>query len=330
VKSGLRQNDPLARIPPSGLGTIAEQKLYKDQNMTRNETFSPFNACEAAQWTAASEGKDEHQAHEAAFSKFTQKYLLSFKNLWRFLFNAIFTLALCLTSSAADSDSLWREVHEKCVPHWVASHDPSPCEQILTPNGSENGVAILKDKYKESHFLAIATSRISGIESPALEGPAAPHLFEAAWEARRLVFDKLGEVLPRDNVGLAINSALRRSQDQVHIHIDCLKPEARDTVLKRAAEIGSEWSEEFFVVDAPYRARRIEALDLTHINPFDLVAEYLRSHGQELHRASIVVMGVGAEGNKPGFIVLFGLADESHFAFGHGENLLDIGCQQAK
>jgi len=228
-----------------------------------------------------------------------------------------------------DRHALWKIVHDVCIRHWVSSDDPWPCTQIVDSGERENGVAILKDIRGKSQFLAIATSRISGVESPALEGPRAPHLFEAAWEARRFVFDKLGKVLPRDNIGLAINSALRRSQDQVHIHIDCLKPEARDIISKRAAETGSEWSEELFIVDAPYRARRIDALDLSRVNPFDLVAEYLASHGQELRRASIVVAGIGSENNRPGFVILFGLADESLSAFGHGENLLDHDCKLA-
>ena len=228
-----------------------------------------------------------------------------------------------------DRDALWKIVHNLCVRHWVSSDDPWPCTRIVASDESENGVAILKDIRGKSQFLAIATSRISGIESSALEGPAAPHLFETAWDARKFVYDKLGKVLPRDNVGLAINSALRRSQDQVHIHIDCLKSEARDVILQHAAEIGSEWSEEFFIVDAPYRARRIDGPDLSKVNPFDLVAGWLASHGQDLRRASIVVAGVGSEDNKPGFIVLLGLADESHSAFGHGENLLDHECKLA-
>ncbi|MGB7918299.1 MAG: CDP-diacylglycerol diphosphatase [Rhodomicrobium sp.] len=239
------------------------------------------------------------------------------------------TGSLAVPALEKDRNALWKIVHNICVRHWVSSDDAWPCTLIVASDESENGVAILKDIRGKSQFLAIATSRISGIESSALEGPTAPNLFGAAWDARTFVFDRLGKVMPRDDVGLAINSALRRSQDQVHIHIDCLKPEARDIISKRATELGSEWSEELFIVDAPYRARRLDGLDLSKKNPFDLVAEYLASHGQELRRASIVVAGIGSEDNKPGFIVLLGLADESHLAFGHGENLLDHECKLA-
>ena len=112
-----------------------------------------------------------------------------------------------------DRNALWKIVHDVCIRHWLSSDDPWPCTQIVDSDESENGVAI------EGYPGQVAVSCFCDVTDFGHQESSTRRsdLFEAAWEARRFVFDKLGRVLPRDNVGLAINSALRRSQDQVHI-----------------------------------------------------------------------------------------------------------------
>ncbi len=188
----------------------------------------------------------------------------------------------------------------------------------------------MKDLIGKAQFLAIPTLRISGVESGELKGPNAPELFAAAWQAREFVFERLGKPLPRDGIGLAINSAGRRSQDQAHIHIDCLRPEVRVIFSERSPEIRADWSGDFIVIDrTPYKARRIDGVDLTGVNPFDLVAEWLSSRGEELGHATIVVIGSGSDESNPGFILLVSLEDQGHREYGHGEDLLDHSCRMA-
>jgi CDP-diacylglycerol pyrophosphatase len=179
-------------------------------------------------------------------------------------------------AGAAGRDALWTIVHDACVPHWLSAGDPSPCVRIDLSAADGTGIAILKDRAGKAQFLAIPTVPIPGIESEQLEGAKAPPLFRAAWDARQFMFAKLGKALPRDSIGLAINSAARRSQDQAHIHIDCLRPGVRDALKGWSNRIGQEWSDESFVLEgAPYTIRRIGGLELTGVNPFDLVAERL-------------------------------------------------------
>jgi CDP-diacylglycerol pyrophosphatase len=233
-------------------------------------------------------------------------------------------------AGAAGRDALWTIVHDACVPHWLSAGDPSPCVRIDLSAADGTGIAILKDRAGKAQFLAIPTVPIPGIESEQLEGAKAPHLFRAAWDARQFMFAKLGKALPRNGIGLAINSADRRSQDQAHIHIDCLRPGVRDALKGWSDRIGREWSDETFVLEgAPYTIRRIDGLELTGMNPFDLVAQRLTSRGEELGRATIVVAGAGADETDPGFFVLLGQTDPVHGASGHGEDLLDHSCRIA-
>src|SRR3984893_12466159 len=52
----------------------------------------------------------------------------------------------------------------------------------------------------------------------------APNYWEAAWDARRYVEEGARRQLPRDKIGMAINSAASRSQEPLHIHVACIPP----------------------------------------------------------------------------------------------------------
>ena len=88
--------------------------------------------------------------------------------------------------------------------------------------GVEQGVAILKDLVGVSQMLAIPTRRIAGIEDPQMLAPNAPPVFTIAWDAKTLVEERLHKTLPREAIGLAINSKWARSQQQLHVHVDCM------------------------------------------------------------------------------------------------------------
>jgi CDP-diacylglycerol diphosphatase len=143
---------------------------------------------------------------------------------------------------AFDRLALWNLVNDKCFPHFLASRDPAPCESIDLLDASK-GTAILKDAIGATHFLAIPTRQVQGIESPEVLDPHAPNWFARAWNARRFVFARLGKTLPRAAVGLAINSQLSRSQDQLHIHIDCVKIDVANALVGARTNIGLDWSE---------------------------------------------------------------------------------------
>ena len=99
---------------------------------------------------------------------------------------------------------------------------PKPCERVDLAGGVEQGVAILKDLVGVAQMLAIPTRRITGIEDPQMLAPNAPKVFAAAWSAKPLVEGRLNRALPREAVALAINSKWARSQEQLHVHVDCV------------------------------------------------------------------------------------------------------------
>jgi CDP-diacylglycerol pyrophosphatase len=105
---------------------------------------------------------------------------------------------------------------------------------------------------------------------------------------------------------LAVNSVYGRSQDQLHIHIDCIKPAVRAALDAHARAIGPNWAPfPVPLAGEPYLAKRIDGSDLAGANPFRLLAalpEARAAMGQE----SLVVTGETGAGGRPGFILLAG------------------------
>jgi CDP-diacylglycerol pyrophosphatase len=66
----------------------------------------------------------------------------------------------------ADSDALWRIVHDQCVPNERLNDDPAPCALVDLSGGEDRGFAVLKDIDGATQFLLIPTEHIIGIESP--------------------------------------------------------------------------------------------------------------------------------------------------------------------
>ncbi len=218
----------------------------------------------------------------------------------------LFAPAMC-----ANRDALRQIVQEQCVVHWQRLHDPAPCERV------DAGYALLADRKGGAHFLLIPTRAIAGIESPELESPGAPNYFSAAWQARDLITAVMGHRIPREAVGLAVNPVHARSQDQLHIHIECLRPDVFRTLHAAAAQISDAWSP-LMLGGASYEALRIAGEDLGGANPFALLAARMPQARRAMGDYTLVLAGVQFD-SGPGFILLAGTSRA-------GELLLDSTC----
>jgi CDP-diacylglycerol pyrophosphatase len=243
---------------------------------------------------------------------------------------ATLALAAAAATQAADRLALWRIVHDQCVPDEKANGSPAPCETVDISGGEDNGVAILKDLVGVAQFLAIPTRRIAGIESPEILAPSAPNYWRAAWAARGAMERRLARPLSRDMIGMAINSALARSQDQLHIHIDCLAPEVREALAAHGGELTQDWRRlPFELKGRRYVARRLDSSDLAGADPFRLLAEGDQGAASDMAMETLVVAGANLPGQE-GFVLLADRADPSVGDSAHGEDLLDHSCAVAE
>jgi len=228
---------------------------------------------------------------------------------------------------AADPSTLWNIVNGQCVPHEQASHDPAPCAEVDLAAGVERGFAVLKDIRGDAQYLLIPTARLSGIEDPALLSPDAPNYWEAAWKARSLVEERLHQALPRDGFALAINSAYGRTQNQLHIHIDCIRPDVREALATHLNEVGAQWASfPVALTGSPYRAIRIGHEDLGGTDPFRLLAQGNPEAASDMARHTLVLVGETFGDGMKGFVLLDGQATTVPPNRGSGEELEDHAC----
>lgn len=227
-----------------------------------------------------------------------------------------------LPARAADPDALWHIVHDRCVPDQQAHGDPTPCARVDLAGGT----AVLKDIVGATQFLLIPTARVTGIEDKALLAPGTPNYFAAAWQARALVDQRAGRALPRDDLGLAINSIHGRTQNQLHIHIDCLRPDVIAALRDHAPALGTTWAPfPAKLLGHAYLGRRIASADLARVDPFALLAQGVPGAGADMGRWTLVVAGITL-GGAPQFVLLADQANLLAGDRGSGEELLDQAC----
>jgi CDP-diacylglycerol pyrophosphatase len=237
---------------------------------------------------------------------------------------AAFAVCIVSASATAENRNALRDiVEDQCLVHWRQSHSASPCRRVELPeaNGAKDGYAVLADRKGGAHFLVIPTRTISGIESSALQEADAPNFFDGAWSARAELDGVVGHAVPRQLVGMAVNSRNARSQDQLHIHIECLQPLIRSSLQQSAERLTDAWSP----IDVPgwrLLARSVRSERLGPVDPFKLLAAGLAGPENSLGDYSLLVAGMNFEAG-PGFIVLAGTGPGT-------ERLLDSTCALAK
>ena len=232
---------------------------------------------------------------------------------------AVLAVAACTPSAVADPNALWDIVNGKCVPDQQAHGDPAPCTLV----DLDGGYAVLKDLVGATQFLVIPTERVAGIESPQILAPDAPNYFADAWRAVTFVEQRAGRALPRDWMSLAVNSADARSQDQLHIHVDCVRADVHQALAAHADEIGPGWAPfPVALAGQRYRAMAVWNAGLDTVNPIRVLADGLPS-GDPMGAQSLAVVGATGPDGLAGFVLLATRADAANPASGHGEDLQD-------
>lgn len=227
---------------------------------------------------------------------------------------------------AANADTLWNIVHQQCVPHWQQTQDPAPCAEVALPQGEAQGFIVLKDIHGVLQYLLIPTARVSGIESPLLLQDAAPDYWAAAWQARRWLDRLHGSPLPRTALALTINSPWGRSQNQLHIHISCVRP-ALPAQLQQAG-IGPQWQPLPGGINGhDYLARVVMGETLDGVQPFRLLADGIAEAREQMDRYTLAVIATRFP-DGPGFWLLASKVDllAGNLASAEGD-VQDHDCQ---
>ena len=234
---------------------------------------------------------------------------------------------LISAAEGADPSALWKIDHDQCVPHMRESKDPAPCAVV----DLSAGFVVLKDLVGATQYLLLPIARISGIEEPAVLAPNATNDWDPAWRMRTLTESRAGKPLPREDLSLAVNSPSGRTQDQLHIHIDCVRRDVRDALAAHRDAIGQAWAPfPVPLVGQTWRAFRVDGANLGVVNPFRLLAKGDPDAGAAMAEHTLVVVGITWSDKVEGFAVLDGKVDLAAGNPGSGEVLQDHGCALAR
>ena len=241
---------------------------------------------------------------------------------------------LCLGfsgSAHANPDVLWHFVHDRCTVEAAASGDPFPCDVVAYPQGADSGYVVFKDRTGAAQYLVIPTAKITGIEDPAILAANATNYLQEAWAARGFFLKRIGHDLPRDAISLAINSPYGRSQNQLHIHIDCVAASVRAALQPRLASIARFWAPLGVALNGHlYRALRLDSADLAGVNPFFELAGDASVGAAGIHTHTLVVVGAHFPDGQDGFVLLDDHLDAAPGDPASGEELQDHDCAVAK
>ncbi|WP_329743317.1 CDP-diacylglycerol diphosphatase [Dyella sp. A6] len=222
---------------------------------------------------------------------------------------------------------LWHLISKCRASALRVGYPPHPCVEVDDPMHPAEGYGVLKDLAGRYQYLVMPLARITGIESPLLLAPAAPNYFADAWPARLYVEAALHHRVPRDQLALVVNSIDGRSQNQLHIHVDCIKPSVHQALLDMRASLTTQWQP----LPRPlppnghhYVARWVDGATLS-VNPFKSLAASLPA-GDRMALHSLIAVGAYAADGKPGFILLSGRVNKRTGDVGSGDELHDLSC----
>ncbi|ATF94260.1 CDP-diacylglycerol pyrophosphatase [Cedecea neteri] len=216
------------------------------------------------------------------------------------------------------SDALWNIISQQCIPNQQQHNSPAPCLKV----DLAGRYLVFKDAKGPLHTLLMPTDKITGIESPKILENGAPNYFQDAWDNRHFLLDETTKAVRDDDLVLAINSRYGRSQNQLHIHLSCLRPEVYQAINQLADKVGDQWQpfgEE--ILGHKYLARKVPA----DANPFTVLAEYVKAENDEMEN-----FGLARVVTAKGDVVL--LANPRQLLGGNqgsAEEMLDYSCSLA-
>ncbi|MGQ5289357.1 CDP-diacylglycerol diphosphatase [Pectobacterium actinidiae] len=222
-----------------------------------------------------------------------------------------------------NSNALWEIVSEQCVPNQQRNGKPAPCLEV----NLANGYALFDDRNGPYHDLLIPTDKISGIESTDLLQQGSPNFFAQAWAHRDHLSSELGKPINDAYLSLAINSRYGRSQNQLHIHIACLRPEIYHTLNPQFPTLSSEWKALPVKINGHiYLAKMLTTSELGQSDPFKALDRYAQQRNESIGKYGLAMVSTQT-GDK---VLLASSLDVFNMSLGSVGEIQDFSCALAK
>ncbi|WP_342109208.1 CDP-diacylglycerol diphosphatase [Methylobacterium sp. SI9] len=235
-----------------------------------------------------------------------------------------FTLIPVADAANPARDVLWVAL-QGCVLAKKAAGRSFPCLSVDLGDAVRPGTAVLRAPGEPTHTVVMPTDNVSGIEAPVLQGPRGVAYWKAALDARHFVTDALKDRLPIAAVGLEVNSVDGRSQDQLHIHLDCMRRSVMAALKAHGSAVGETWAPfPVPLADDDYLALRVPADAVERFNPFEALSRVPGWRGR-LHDVSFAAVAADPDDPASGMIVLAYRMPEAS-----AEELMDHECRVAR
>jgi CDP-diacylglycerol pyrophosphatase len=231
-------------------------------------------------------------------------------------------------AGAQNREALWGVV-QACRLNHAVTGAAFPCLSVNVSEGVERGYVILRPPLGDEDLILAPTRKIVGIEDASIEAVDAPNYFDDAWNARAMLAARGRAAPPRDEMALAVNSSLARTQDQLHIHIGCISTEMKRSIAAIEPELlPTRWRRLTKpIAGFMFWGRRIAQDTLAGVNPFHLASEGLPIASEDRGKMTIVVAGTRSAQGRDGFVLLAAIDDRFRPGFPHsGADLLDRSC----
>jgi CDP-diacylglycerol pyrophosphatase len=179
---------------------------------------------------------------------------------------------------------------------------------------------ILKDNSpaKPDAYLIIPTIKVTGIEDRRIFAPPVADFWAYGWRQAQIYVKR-----PAAATGLAINSEFGRTQNQLHIHISCVRRDVAQKLAANGQKIGDDPAAPVAIPLGPQNSvyRAIKVMGLVAKSPFALAAA-MPGAATDMAGQSIAVIGAGTPG-------LYYVLDTTHQGANPGaaEELLDQSCR---
>lgn len=233
---------------------------------------------------------------------------------------AVLILGGCANAAPHNADALWQLISQKCVPGMAQKGEPAPCQSVDV----KAGFVTLKDRRGVLQYLVMPTTKITGMESPLLLKASTPHFFALAWQQRQLASQNYGHKVPDRDLSLAINSAYGRSQNQLHVHISCLRPALRQQLDALAPGLGRQWQSQS-LMGHPYLLRTLSPNELGQQSVFMHLAEEVPGAKGEMGRYGMAMATL-----PDGQLLLMATRAGSGGSQGSAEEIQDHDCAIVK
>lgn len=183
-------------------------------------------------------------------------------------------------------DALWRIVSQQCVPQQQKNQSPEPCAKV----DLRSGYVLLKDINGPLQYLLMPAAKIKGMESPELLQPKTPNFFWLAWQQRNVMSVHRGSHVPDEVISLTINSTSGRTQNQLHIHISCLREDVREQLNHYTNTLNSHWQQfPESLAGNQYIARKVGVEEFSQSGPFIMLANQIPQAREHMGRYSIAM-----------------------------------------